>query len=60
MGVNHEIWNAYQSHSTHPGVFLKVAVALTRTHAKLFLVNYSGDSDLTSPDHHAEADYLIY
>lgn len=26
-GVNHENWNAYQSHPTHAGVFLKVAEA---------------------------------
>lgn len=59
-GVNHEFWNAYKSHSTHTGVFLKVAEAHTHTHAKLFLVNYSGDSGPTSPDHHTEGDYLIY
>lgn len=34
-GVIQEIWDAYQSHSTHAGVFLKVAEAHTFTHTHI-------------------------
>lgn len=41
-------------------VFSSRSLKHTCTHAKLFLVNYSGDSGPTSPDHHTEADCLIH